>query len=111
MSRVIAEGASSIWTIVGCVAEVVAKRIKVSKTTVLGMSWGSLLAIRAFIVQAINTKMPKGVAVITDSFRSRLHGRAQTGISRVNVSGVGGSVVLVKGRMRVSRGINESGSG
>ena len=111
MSRVITEGASSIWTIAGHVAEVAAKRTKVSKTMVLGMSQGSLSAIRAFIVLAIDTKMPESMAVITDSLKSCLHGQAQTGISRDNASGVGGSVVLVKGRMRVSRGINESGSG
>ena len=105
MSGVITEGASSIWTVVGHVTEVAAKRTKVSKTMVLGVSWGTLSAVGTFVIWAINMKMPEGVAVIIDSLMSCLHGWAQMGILRDNTSGVGGGMVLMKGRTRVSRGI------
>ena len=40
------------------------------KTAVLGMSRGMLSAVRAFIIGAVNTKMPKGMAVKTYSLLS-----------------------------------------
>ena len=55
--------------------------------------------------------MPKGMAVIIDSLRSRLHGWAQSGVSRDNACGIGGSVVLMESRMRVSGGVYQSSGG
>ena len=73
MSRVIAESRLSVWTIVGGVTEASAKRTVVMKTTILRVTWGMLLAIGTFIVGAVDTKMPCGVAVKTYSLWSHCH--------------------------------------
>ena len=69
------------------------------------------MTVGALIVRTVNMKMSEGVAVITNSLWSCCHGWAQVGILRDNMSGVRGSMVLMKGRMRVSRSINKSSSG
>ena len=58
MSWVIAEGAKSVWTEVGGVAEAVAKRTVVSKTMVLGVARGALTAVGALVLWAVDTKLP-----------------------------------------------------
>ena len=81
MSWVIAKGTESVWTVVGSVAEVAAKRTVVAQTVVLGMA-------------TINTKMPCSVAVKTNSFQSCCHGWAQAGVSKNNLSGIRHSMGL-----------------
>ena len=44
-----------------------AKRIVVSHATILGVSRGTLATVRAFILQAVDMKMPHSVAVKTNS--------------------------------------------
>ena len=67
MSRVVTKGASSVWTDTRKVTEVLAKRTVVARTTVLGVAWGVLMAVRAFIFWAVNTKMPLVVTLKTNS--------------------------------------------
>ena len=105
MSQVVAEGAKSIRAEAGGMAEAVAKITVVSGATILGMTWGALTAMGTFILWAVNTKMPCKVTVTTMSLVGHLGFWAQTGISRRNLSGVGCSSALMKGRTRVSRGI------
>ena len=70
-----------------------------------------LSAVRALIVRAVDTNMPQGVAVKTNSFFSCDHWWAQMGVSRYNLSGVGSSAVLMEFRVRISRFIKEGKSG
>ena len=102
VSQVVAKGTPSVWTVMGDVAEVAAKRTVVSNTLVLRVARGALVAVRTLVFRAVHTKMPCGVAVKTTSLRSRCGFWAQMGISRCNSSGVGGSTTLMKGRARVS---------
>ena len=102
MTGVIAEGAETVQTVMGGVAKAVTKRTVVSNTTVLGVPRGPLMAVGTFVFQAVNTKMPCNVTVKTTSLRSHCGFWAQTGVSRCNSSGIGGSTVLMKSRVRVS---------
>ena len=67
MARIVAEGTEFIWTVPGVVAEAAAKRTVVSNTTVLRVPGSPLMTIGAFVFWAINTKMPRDVAVKTMS--------------------------------------------
>ena len=111
MSQVVAKGTETVWTIVGGVAEVAAKRTVVSSATVLRMAQGSLATVGAFIFQAIDTKMPCDMAVKTMSLTSRCGFWAQMVVSRCNSSGVGSSLALMESRMRISRDIQQRGGG
>ena len=88
MSQVITKGAESVWTVVGSVAKVVAKRTVVAQAMVLGVAWGMLMTIGTFIFRTIDVKMPEVMAVKTNSFQSCCHGWAQMGVSRDNLSKV-----------------------
>ena len=46
-------------------AEAAAKRRVFSSTTVLRVTWGALVTVRAFIFQAVDTKMPCDVVLRT----------------------------------------------
>ena len=105
MSWVITEGTELVWTIAGGVAKAAAKRTVVAQAMVLGMAQGALLTIRTFIFRTVDTKMPKGMAVKTNSLRSHCHGWAQMGVSRDNLSRVGHGVALVESRSTVSRDV------
>ena len=58
MSWVITEGAESIWTVVGGMSKMAAKRTVVAHATVLRVTRGMLVAVRTLVFQAVNTKMP-----------------------------------------------------
>ena len=73
MSRVITEGALLVWTRVGGVTEVLAKRTVVTKALILRVAWGELSAIGTFVVRAVDMKIPCGVAVKTYSLWSCCH--------------------------------------
>ena len=88
MSQVITKGTESVWTVVRGMAEVVAKRTVVAQTMILGVAWGVPMTVGAFIFGTMDTKMPKGMAVKTNSFWSCCHGWAQVGILRDNSSRV-----------------------
>ena len=88
VSQIITEGTSSVWTDVGEVTEVSAKRTVVARATVLGVAWSALTAVRTFIFQTVNTKMPLVVTLKTNSCCSRDGLQAQPGIMRRNSSGV-----------------------
>ena len=103
MSQVIAEGAKSVQTEARGVTEVVAKRTVVPSAAILGVTWGMLTTVGAFVLQEINTKMPCKVTVKTMSLISRQGFWAQMGISRCNSSGIRGGTSLMKGRVGVSR--------
>ena len=103
MSQIIAQGTTSVWTVVGNVAEVVAKRTIVVSAMVLGVTRGMLVAVGILILWTVKTKMPCEVAVKTMSLISHLGFWAQMGISRCNVSGVRSGSALMESRMRVSR--------
>ena len=105
VSRVIAKGTKSVWTVVGGVAEAAARRTVVSNTTVLRVPRSPLTTVGAFVFQAINMKMPHDMAVKTTSLQSHCGFWAQTGISRCNSSGIRGGSALMKGRTRISRNI------
>ena len=103
MSQVVTKGAVSVWTVMGGVAEGVTKRTVVSSTTVLRVARGALETVRALVLQTVDTKMPCDMAVKTTSLCSHCGLWAQTGVSRCNSSGIGGSVTLMKGGARISR--------
>ena len=105
MAWVIAKGAVAVWTVMGGVAEAVAKRTVVLGTTILGVTWGALMASGTFILWAVNMQVPHEVTVKTMSLISHQGFWAQTGISRCNSSGIRCSSALMKGRTRVSRDI------
>ena len=105
VSRVIAKGTKSVWTVAGGVAKAVAKRTVVLNTTVLRVPRSPLMTVGAFVFQAIDTKMPHDVAVKTTSLQSHCGFWAQTGILRCNSSGIRGGLALMKGRTRISRNI------
>ena len=88
MSRVVTKGALSVQTDTGEVTEAPAKRAVVVRATVLGVTWSTLMAVRAFIFRAVDTKMPLVVTLKTNSCHSRDRLWAQPGISRHNSSGV-----------------------
>ena len=102
VSPVVAKGAKLVWTVAGGVAKAVAKRTVVSNTTVLRVARGTLVAVRTLIFQAVDTTMPCSMAVKTMSLHSCCGLWAQTGVSRCNLSGVGGSTSLMKGRAGIS---------
>ena len=81
------------------------------ETVVLRVSGSMLSAVGAFVVGTVNMNMPQGMAVKTNSLQSRNHGWAQTGVLRDNLSGIGSSMILMKGRARISRFINKSKGG
>ena len=70
MSWIITEGTSSVRTDMGEVAEAPAKRTVVVRATILGVAWGTLTAVRALVLQAINTKVPLVVTLKTNSCRN-----------------------------------------
>ena len=105
MSWVVAEGAKSIWAEVRGMTKAVAKRTVVLRTTILGVTWGALMASGTFILWAVNMQVPHEVTVKTMSLISRQGFWAQTGISRCNSSGIRCGSALMKGRTRVSRDI------
>ena len=111
MSRVVTKGTLPVCAIVREVAEVLAERTVVLKAAVLGMSGGMLSAVGEFIVGTADINMPQGVAVKTNSLWSCHHWWAHTGVLRDNLSGIGGSVVLMKGRVRISGFVNEDKGG
>ena len=88
VSGIVTEGTSSVWTDVGEVTEVSAKRTVVARATVLGVAWGALTAVRTFVFWTVDTKMPLVVTLKTNSCRSCSGLRAQSGITRCNSSGV-----------------------
>ena len=71
MSWVVTKGTETVWTIVGGVAKVVAKRTVVSHAMVLRVARGTLATVRALVLWAVDTKMPHDVAVKTNSLISR----------------------------------------
>ena len=87
-----------------------AKRTVVVKALVLQVSWSELLTIGAFVVRAVDMKMPCGMAVKTYSLWSRAIDGPRWGVLRCNSSGVGCSTVLMKGRARISGVVDEGGS-
>ena len=111
VSWVIAEGTKAVWTVVRGVAKAMTKRTVVSGATILGVTQGALTAIGTFILWAVNTKMPRKVTVKTMSLINHLGFWAQTGILRCNSSGVRCGLALMKGRTRVSGGIQQSSGG
>ena len=58
MSQVIAESTKVVWTVAQGVAEVVAKRTVVLHTPILGVTRGTLVAVRTFVLWTVDTKMP-----------------------------------------------------
>ena len=88
VSQIITEGASSVQTDTGEVTEVSAKRTVVARATVLGVAWSALTAVRTFVFQTVNTKMPLVVTLKTNSCHSCDRLQAQSGITRCNSSGV-----------------------
>ena len=110
VSRVITKGTLFVWAVAREVAEVSAKRTIVLKTAVLGMSRGTSSAVRAFVIRAVNTKMPEGMTVKTYSLLSCGHCWAQMGVSRDNSSGIGCHMVLVESGMRISQVVDKGGS-
>ena len=108
MSWVIAEGASSVWTDTREMAEASAKRTVVARAMILGVARGTLLAVRTLILGAVNTKMPLVMALKTNSCCKRNGLWAQSGIVRCNSSGVGSGASLMKGRVGISRLVDES---
>ena len=105
MSWVVAEGAKVVRTVARGVAKAAAKRTIVSRATVLRVTGGMLATVGTLIFRTVDMKMPHNVAVKTTSLISRCGFWAQMGVSRCNSSGIRGSVALMKGRARVSRGI------
>ena len=93
MSWVVAEGAKLVQTEVRGVTEAVAKRTVVLSTAILGVTWGVLTTVGAFVLRAINTKMPCEVTVKTTSLISHQGLWAQMGISRCNSSGIRGGYI------------------
>ena len=93
--------------------EVSAKRTVVMSAMILGMAWGSLMTVGAFIVWTVDMKMPCSVALKTKSLCRREGLWAQTGVLRCNTSGVRGGLSLLKSRMNISEDIsgdiNQSG--
>ena len=69
MSRVVAEGPEMVWAIMGDVAKASAKRTVVPNTMVLRVARGALTTVGAFILWAIDTKMPCSMTVKTTSLR------------------------------------------
>ena len=67
-------------------------------------------AVRTFILREVNTKITCGMAVKTYSLWSCCYWWAQTGVSRNNPSRIRHGVVLMKGRTKISRVIDEGGS-
>ena len=102
MSQVIAKGAKAVQTEVQGVTKAVAKRTVGVGATISGVTWGALMAVGAFIFQAVNTKMPCAVIVKTTSLVSHLGFWAQVGISRCNSGGVRSGATLMECRARVS---------
>ena len=84
MVRVVAEGTASVRAIVGQVGESATEHAIVTGAAILGMTWCLLMAVGTLIIGAVNTKMPKGVALKTMSLRSRCWFWAQMGIARCN---------------------------
>ena len=109
MSWNITEGAKMVWTVLCKMAVALAKRTVVSSAMILGVTRGLLLTVGTLILQTVDMKMSLAMAVKTRSLRSHDGLWAQAGISRCNSSGVGCSVALVKGRVRVGGVIEESG--
>ena len=70
VTRVIAKGAASVWTITGEMSEVAAKRTIVVHATVLRMARGALATVGTLVLWAINMKMPCNMAVKTTSLVS-----------------------------------------
>ena len=65
MAWVIAKGAVAVWTVMGGVAEVAAKRTVVAMATILGVARGALSTVGAFVFCTVDTKMPLGMALKT----------------------------------------------
>ena len=70
MSWVIAKGTEVVWTIVGGVAKVAAKRTVVSHAMVLRVARSVLATVRTLILWTVNTKMPHDMAVKINSLIS-----------------------------------------
>ena len=70
MSQVVAKSTKLVWTVVGGVAEAATKRTVVSHTSVLGVTRGVLAAVGPLILQTVNTKMPRDMAVKATSLLS-----------------------------------------
>ena len=88
MSWVVTKGTSLVRTDTGEVTEAPAKRTVVARAMVLGVTWSTLTTVRAFIFQAVDTKMPLVMTLKTNSCCSCDGLLAQPGISRCNSSGV-----------------------
>ena len=82
--RGIAEGTAAVWEIPGQVGEAATKGAIVSDAAVLRVTGGSLMAARALVFGAVDTKMACGVALKTMSVFSRNGFWAQVGITRCN---------------------------
>ena len=65
MAQVVAEGAKVVWTVARGMAEVVAKRTVVVIAMVLGVTGGALATVGAFILWAVDMKMPHDMALKT----------------------------------------------
>ena len=89
-------------------AEASAKRTVVASKTVLGVARGALSAVRTLILWTVNAKMPLVVTLKTNSHCECNRLRAQLGIVRCNLSGVGSSASLMKGRAGIGQLVNES---
>ena len=113
--RSITEGVMSVRTVAGQVGELAAESAVITNAAVLGVSRGMLVATRALILRTVDAKMPCGVALKTTSLRCCDWLWAQAGISRCNLSGVGGHSSLMKHGLRISgyisRDIEKSSSG
>ena len=108
MSWIVTEGTLSVWTDVREMTEVSATRTVVARTTVLEVAQGALSAVRTLVLWTVDVKMPLVVTLKTNSRCERNGLRAQSGIVRCNLSGVGSGASLMKGRAGIGRLINES---
>ena len=62
---VVAQGATSIWTVAGQVGKLATKSAVVANAVILGVTRSMLVAAWAFVVRAVDAKMPQGVALKT----------------------------------------------
>ena len=95
----------------GGVAKVVAKRTVVLHAMVLRVARSVLVTVRTLVLWTVDTKMPRDVAVKTNSLISCCGLWAHTEVLRCNSTGVRGGTALMKGRMRVSGDIQQGSGG
>ena len=88
MVRVVTEGTVSVRAIAGQVGESATEHAIVTGAAILGMTWCLLMTVGTFVIGAVDTKMPKGVALKTTSLQSHCWFWAQPGIARCNSGGV-----------------------